>query len=85
MKFIMVIETSDYLHRLEANQFNLFTQKLHNGISKLLKKFDSQILIQNDNTYVVSFNSVTNAILCALKIKSNFKYITVFIFNLQRR
>jgi AraC-like DNA-binding protein len=77
MKYIMVIETSDYLHRLEANQLNLFTQKLHNGISKLLKKFDSQILQHNDNTYIVLFDSVTNAILCALKVKSNFKYITL--------
>lgn len=76
MKFTMVIETSDYLHRLEANQFNLFTQKLHNGISKLLKKFDSKILKHNDNTYIVSFDLVTNTILCALKIQSNFKYIT---------
>jgi len=76
MRYVMVIETSDYLHRLEANQFNLFTQKLHNGISKLLKKFDSHTLKHNDNTYIVSFNSVTNAILCAKKIQSNFKYIT---------
>jgi AraC-like DNA-binding protein len=77
MKYVMVIETSDYLHRLEANQLNLFTQKLHNGISKLLKKFDGQILQHNDNTYIVLFDSVTNAILCALKVKSNFKYITL--------
>lgn len=77
MKYVMVIETSDYLHRLEANQLNLFTQKLSNGISKLLKKFESQTLKHNDNTYVVSFDSVTNAILCALKIRSNFKYITL--------
>ena len=73
----MVIETSDYLHKLEANQLNLFTQKLHNGILKLLKKFNSQILKQDDNTYLVSFDSVTNVILCALKLKSNFKYITL--------
>ena len=72
----MVIETSDYLHRLEAQQLNLFTQKLHNGISKALGKFDGKILKQNDNTYLVEFDSVTNAILCALKIQSNFKYIT---------
>ncbi len=74
--YIMVIETSDYLHRLEANQFNLFTQKLHNGISKALKKFVGTIMSHNDNTYVVSFELVTNAILCALKLQSNFKYIT---------
>ena len=76
MNYILVIETSDYLHRLEANQFNLFTQKLHNGVSKLLKKFNGKILDQNDNTYVVAFESVTNAVLCALKVQLNFKYIT---------
>jgi len=74
--YIMVIETSDYLHRLEANQFNLFTQKLHNGISNLLKKFRGTILKHNDNTYEVAFDTVTNAVLCALKLKTNFKYIT---------
>lgn len=73
---ILVIETSDYLHRLEANQFNLFTQKLHNSIFKSIKQFNGTILSQNDNTYSVSFDSVTNIILCALKIQSNFKYIT---------
>ena len=72
----MVIETSDFLHRIEANQFNLFTQKLHNGISNLLKKFRGTILNHNDNTYEVTFDTVTNAVLCGLKLKANFKYIT---------
>lgn len=76
LKYTMVIETSDYLHRLEAQQLNLFTQKLHNGISNALSKFQGKVLKQNDNTYLVEFESVTNAILCALKIQSNFKYIT---------
>jgi len=74
--YIMVIETSDFLHRLEANQFNLFTQKLHNGISNLIEKFNGRILNHNDNTYEVSFNTVTNAVLCGLKLRSNFNYIT---------
>lgn len=73
---MMVIETSDFLHRLEANQFNLFTQKLHNGISNLLEKFQGTIIKHNDNTYEVTYNTVTNAVLCALKLQSNFKYIT---------
>ena len=72
----MVIETSDFLHRLEANQFNLFTQKLHNGISNLLEKFKGTVLKHNDNTYEATFDSVTNAVLCGLKLKANFKYIT---------
>lgn len=74
--YFMVIETSDYLNRLEANQFNLFTQKLHNGINKVLNAFKGIILIHNDNTYHVKFSSVSNCILCALKIQANFKYIT---------
>ena len=74
--YFMVIETSDYLHRLEANQFNLFTQKLHNGISKVLKSFKAKIVLHNDNTYHVVFNSVSNCVFCALKIQSKFKYIT---------
>ena len=72
----MVIETSDFLHRLEANQFNLFTQKLHNGISNLMSKFQGVIVARNDNTYQVTFTTVTDAVLCALKLKSRFKYIT---------
>lgn len=72
----MVIETSDFLHRLEANQFNLFTQKLHNGIFNLLEKFKGTVLKHNDNTYEVTFDTVTNAVLCGLKLKANFKYIT---------
>jgi AraC-like DNA-binding protein len=73
---MMVIETSDFLHRLEANQFNLFTQKLHNGISNLVEKFQGTVLKHNDNTYEVTFDTVTNAVLCGLKLKTNFKYIT---------
>ena len=76
MNYVMVIETSDYLHRLEANQFSIFTQKLHNGIANVLKKYEGIIFTSNNNTYIIHFNSVTNAILCALKIQNNFKYIT---------
>ena len=74
--FIMVIETSNYLNRLEANQFSLFTQKLHNSFLKSINHFKGRILISNDNLYVVRFYKATNAVLCALKIQSNFKYIT---------
>ena len=76
MNFIMVIETSNYLNRLEANQFNLFTQKLHNSFLKSINQFNGRIITNNDNIYVVKFKKATNTILCALKIQSNFKYIT---------
>lgn len=75
-RFVMVIETSNYLKRLEANQFNLFTQKLHNSLLKSFNHFKGKILVNNDNMYIVKFKSVTNTILCTLKIHDNFKYIT---------
>jgi AraC-like DNA-binding protein len=75
-RIIMVIETSNYLDRIEANQFNVFTQKFHNSVSKTLKQFEGSIVKQDNTSYLVSFKSVTNGILCALKIQANIKYIT---------
>ena len=75
-RIIMLIETSNYLNRIEGNQFSIFTQKFHNSVSKTLKQFEGRIVKQDNNSYLVSFKSVTNAVLCALKIQSNFKYIT---------
>ena len=75
-RVIMVLETSNYLNRLEANQFSVFTQKFHRSVAKTLKYFEGRIAKQDDKSYLVSFKSVTNAILCALKIQYNFKYIT---------
>ena len=75
-RVIMVIKTSSYLNRLEANQFSLFTQKFHNSVSKSLKHFKGSIVKKDNNNYLVSFKSVSNAVFCALKIQANFKYIT---------
>lgn len=75
-RVLMVIETSNYLNRLEANQFTLFAQKFHNNVSKTLKKFNGRIVKKDNNTYLASFKSVTDAVLCALKIKFQFKYVT---------
>jgi len=75
-RVIMVLETSNYLNRLEANQFTIFTQKFHNSVSKTLKRFNGSIVKKDNNSYLVSFKSVTDAVLCALKIQYNFKYIT---------
>jgi len=65
--YMMVIETSDFLHRLEANQFNLYTQKLHHGISTLSNKFQGTVLNHNDNTSEVTFDSLTNTVVCGLE------------------
>ena len=75
-RVLMVIETSNYLNRLEANQFSIFAQKFHNNVSKTLKKFNGRVVKKDNNNYLVSFKSVTDAILCALKIQFQFKYVT---------
>ncbi len=75
-RVIMVIETSDFINRIEANQFSLFSQKFHKSVHKSIQKLEGKVILLNNNSYLVSFNSVTNAVLCALKVQSNFKYIT---------
>jgi AraC-like DNA-binding protein len=75
-RVIMCIETSNYLHRLEAPQYSIFTQKFHHSVTNSLEQFEGSIVRQDNHGYLVSYRSVTNAVLCALKIRSNFKYIT---------
>lgn len=76
LRTIMVVETNNYLNRIEANQLNVFTQKFHKSVLKSIKKFDGSIINQNDCRYLISFKSNSNAIYCALKIQSDIKYIT---------
>lgn len=75
-RVLMVIETSNYLDRLEANQFTIFTQKFHNSVAKKLQKFNGNIVKKDNNSYLVSFKSVTDAVLCAQKIQFQYKYVT---------
>lgn len=75
-RVIMVIETSNYLNRLKANQFGIFSQKFHNSIAKTLKKYNGRQVKNDNNNYLVSFESVTNAVSCALNIQQKFKYVT---------
>ena len=75
-EILMIIETSNYLNRLEANQYSIFTQKFHLSVSKTLKKFDGIVLKKDNNSYLVTFKSISDAVLCALKIQYKFKYVT---------
>ncbi|WP_242119886.1 nickel-binding protein [Aestuariivivens sediminicola] len=75
-RVIMVLETNNYLNRVEADQYSIFNQKFHKSITKTFEKFEGRIVKQNNNIYITSFKSVTNAVFCALKVRSNFKYIT---------
>ncbi len=75
-RVLMVIETSNYLDRLEANQFTIFTQKFHNSVTKKLNKFNGRVVKKDNNNYLVSFKTVTDAVLCAQNIQFQFKYVT---------
>jgi len=75
-RIILVMETSNYLNRLDANQFSIFTQKFHKSVTKAFNHFEGSVAKKDNNSYLVSFKSVTSAILCALKIQSTYKYIT---------
>ncbi len=84
-KVVMLVETSNYLNRLEANQFSIFTQKFHLSAIKTLKEFDGKILSKDNSSYLVSFDSVGDAILCALEFRFKFKYVTPkFDANIRR-
>lgn len=75
-RVLMVIKTSNYLNRLKGNQFTIFAQKLHNNIAKTLKKLNGRIVKKDNNNYLVSFKSVTDAVLCTSKILFQFKSVT---------
>lgn len=73
---IMVIEISNYLSRVEGSQYSIFTQKFHDSVSKTLRKFSGKIIKKDNNNYLVSFLSVSDAVLCTLDIQYKFKYVT---------
>ena len=73
---VMVIETSNYLNRVEANQLSVFTQKFHSNIKNTLNRFHGTVVKKNDCIYLISFKSVSDAVFAALKIQSDIKYIT---------
>ncbi|MBT8261566.1 MAG: DUF4242 domain-containing protein [Bacteroidia bacterium] len=75
-RVIMVVEISNYFDRVEAEQYTIFTQKFHNSTSKTIKQFNGSIVRKDNNSYLVSFESVSDAVRCALKIQYKFKYVT---------
>lgn len=75
-RIFMVVENSNYLNRLESKQYSIFTQKFHHSVVKTLRQFEGLIINEDNNSYLVSFRSATNAVLCALQIEQKFKYVT---------
>lgn len=72
--FIMIVETSDIIHRYSPEQLSIFSQKMHNSIEKSLEKHNAKILENDDTRYVVLFATATDAVLCSLKMHHKFRY-----------
>jgi len=75
-RVLMVVEISNYLNRLESDQLTIFTQKFHNSITKIVAHFNGRTVKKNNYNYLVSFKSVTDAVLCAIDIQYKFKFVT---------
>ena len=73
---IMVIEISDFLSRIEASQYTIFTQKFHSSVAKTLNSYRGVIKSKDNNNYHVMFSSVNDAVQCALEVRHKFKYVT---------
>lgn len=74
-RIIMAINTEYCLYSTDHQQLNVFMQEFCNGITQTITKFDGSITKQNNHSYLVSFQSVSNAISCALKIQDDFRPI----------
>ncbi|WP_370391259.1 helix-turn-helix transcriptional regulator [uncultured Winogradskyella sp.] len=81
----MVVEISDYLSRVEAAQYTIFTQKFHASVHKTLSKYNAIQHKSDNNSYWINFKSVNDAIQCALDIQHKFKYVTPKHESFQRR
>jgi len=82
---MMIVEISSYMRRVEGYQFSIFTQKFHTSVSKTIRQYNGSILKNDNNCYLVAFESVSDAVLCALKIQYKFKYVTPKHESFQRR
>jgi AraC-like DNA-binding protein len=73
---IMVIEISNYLNRVEASQYTIFTQKFHSSVSRTIKQLNGTIFRKDNNHYLIKFLSASDGVMCALQVQFKFKYVT---------
>lgn len=79
---IMVIGLEIFsLIKHDSTQINSPLQKHNKSIVKILTHFNGSIVKQNEDYFLVSFESVTNAVLCALEVQSKIKELTDKIDN----
>ena len=71
---IMVITLKGfYLRKNELTRLNTSSGDISKYIAELIIEFKGRIVKQNEDSYLVSFDSVSNAVLCASGVHSLFK------------
>jgi len=65
-----------YLKKHEPKALNTLFDNDNNSIVKIFNDFKGRIAKQDEDGFLVSFESVSNAVLCALKVQSVFNGLT---------
>jgi AraC-like DNA-binding protein len=74
---IMVIRLEMFSSKKHnSTQLNSSLQKYNKSIIKLLNHFKGGIAKQNEDYFLASFESVTNAVLCALEVQNKIKELS---------
>lgn len=66
---VIMVSGIDHKHSLD----NSMTIALQKYFKELILRFDGSIVKQNKNCALVSFSSVTNAVMCAIELQNKFK------------
>ena len=73
---IMYLELShNSIERQNHYQFSLFSDKIHQSILKTSKKYKGRIVQSDNESYLLSFKSISNAVSCALNLQHKIKFV----------
>ncbi len=73
---IMYLELShNSIERQNHLQFSLFSDKIHQSILKTLKKYEGRVVQSDNESYLSSFKSISNAVSCALNLQHKLKFV----------
>ena len=71
---IMVVTVENHSFKnYEHFSFAENMQHLYKQMAAIFRSFEGNVVRQKDNSFLISFQSVTKAVLCALKIQDNYK------------
>ncbi|HAF29755.1 MAG TPA: DUF4242 domain-containing protein [Bacteroidales bacterium] len=71
---VITIENHHFNHSSPLS-FYLDLQQINKQIVVILKSFNGNIVQQNEDGFLISFRTVTEAVLCALKIHKNYRVL----------